>query len=108
MDKSVPVTIILIENTAIDGKHLEAGTILKDVNPELAVDLAGSGKAALATEDRVKQVKDRIKAEKAAAAERAEAAAARGNETTNALLGALASLITQSAAAQVKTPAAAS
>ncbi|MDD0817207.1 hypothetical protein PSQ39_21410 [Curvibacter sp. HBC28] len=44
------VAITLVENTAVDGEHIAAGTTLLDVPGELAVELAGQGKARLATE----------------------------------------------------------
>jgi hypothetical protein len=46
-----PVPLMLIENTAIDGVHHPAGTLLTDVPPELALDLGQCGKARLATEE---------------------------------------------------------
>lgn len=48
-----PVAITLLENTGIDGHHVPAGTTLLDVDGDLAVELAGQGKARLATDEEV-------------------------------------------------------
>ena len=45
-----PVNLMVIENTSIEGKYVEAGTVLKNVPAEMAMDLAGAGKVRVATE----------------------------------------------------------
>jgi len=55
MDKNKPVDIIIVEPTAIDGKHIEVGTVIKDCAPEQAMDLAAGGKCRVATPELIKQ-----------------------------------------------------
>jgi hypothetical protein len=50
-DEGKPVTLFVTENTAIDGEHVAKGTILDDVPPDLAIQLAGAGKVRLATKE---------------------------------------------------------
>ncbi len=45
-----PVDIVLTENTGIEGTHHAAGTVLKQVEADLAMELCGQGKARLAQE----------------------------------------------------------
>lgn len=52
-----PVDIILVENTGIDGEHVPAGTVLLGVDGDLAMELAGQGKARVATEADVEKAK---------------------------------------------------
>jgi hypothetical protein len=61
-----PKTVTLYATSAfkIDGEHVAAGTILKDVESELAKELAGQGRARLATpEDLAGAKKQAAKAE---------------------------------------------
>ena len=55
MDKNLPVDIIIVEPTAVDGKHLAVGHVIKNASAELAMDLAASGKARPATPELVLQ-----------------------------------------------------
>ena len=66
-DKNLPVDIIIVEPTAIDGKHFAVGTVLKNVETALAMDLAGSGKARVATDELIAEFNARAKAKEAAA-----------------------------------------
>lgn len=70
-DKNLPVDMIIVEPTVIDGKHIAAGTVLKKCETELAMDLAGSGKARPATEELIAEFKARAAAK--AATEKAAA-----------------------------------
>ncbi|GAA4419919.1 hypothetical protein [Acidovorax lacteus] len=45
-----PVDIVLLEPTAIDGQHFDRGTLLQGVPGDLAMELAGQGKARIAKE----------------------------------------------------------
>lgn len=95
-DKYTPVDMILVENTAIDGEHLEAGTVIKKMDAELALDLAGSGKARPATADLIAEFKERAKQKEAAAKAKAEAdalAAANVVGGADALAGVIAAAI---------------
>lgn len=55
MDKNTPIDIIIIEPTAIDGKHLPVGHVIKNASAELAMDLAAGGKARPATPELIEQ-----------------------------------------------------
>ncbi len=46
-----PVTLFAVTAFKIEGQHVEQGTVVKDVEPELAKELAGQGRARLATEE---------------------------------------------------------
>ena len=96
MDKNLPVDMIIVEPTAIDGEHVEVGTVLKKCETELAMDLAASGKARPATPELIKQYKDladaKAKAAKAAA-EAAEIAATNALGNSAALTKAVADAI---------------
>lgn len=74
-DQHLPVDMIIVENTAIDGKHIEVGTVIKKMEAGLALDLAGSGKARPATDELVAEFKARAKEKEAAKKAAAEAAA---------------------------------
>lgn len=50
-EKNVPIYIT--DAVKIDGKHYAVGDVLPDMEPELALELAGAGRARLATEDEV-------------------------------------------------------
>ena len=58
-------TVTLYATTAfkIDGEHVAAGAILKDVESELAKELAGAGRARLATPEDIAAAKKPSKAE---------------------------------------------
>jgi hypothetical protein len=73
VDKHIPVDMILVEATAIDGEHFEAGTVLKKMDSELALDLAGSSKARPSTPELIAEFKERAKHKEAAAKAKAEA-----------------------------------
>lgn len=108
-DKDLPVDMIIVEPTVIDGKHIEVGTVLKKVEAPLAMDLAGSGKARPATEELIKQYKEQkanqAAAEKAAkeAADKAQAEQAHAN--SDALAGVIANAIAAALKAQAPAPA---
>jgi hypothetical protein len=48
-DKNLPTDLIIVEPTAVEGKHLPVGHVIKNASTDLAMDLAGSGKARPAT-----------------------------------------------------------
>lgn len=65
MDKQAKtVNIIITDATKVNGQHLAVGDVLTEVEADLAKELAGAGRARLATDEEV-----------AAAAAAAEAAA---------------------------------
>lgn len=106
MDKNLPVDMIIVEPTAIDGEHVAPGHIIKKCETELAMDLAASGKARPATPELIAHFKERAaaqaKAEKeaAAAAEVASANALAGNEAlANMVARAIAAGVAQATAA---------
>ena len=72
-DKNLPVDMIIVEATAIDGEHLPQGTVIKKMNAQLAMDLAGSGKARPATDALIAEYKARAKAQAEADKAKAEA-----------------------------------
>lgn len=103
-DKHLPVDMIIIENTAIEGQHIEAGTVIKKMEAELALDLAGSGKARPATPELIAEFKAREKAKEAAEKAKAEAdqnAAANALGSSEALANVIANAIAQAVAAAV-------
>jgi hypothetical protein len=50
-DAGKPVTVVVAEHTFIDGRPVKKGTVLKDVPPELAMELASGGKVRAPTAD---------------------------------------------------------
>lgn len=54
-DKNLPVDMIIVEPTAVDGTHVAVGTVFKKMDSELAMDLAASGKARPATPELIEQ-----------------------------------------------------
>lgn len=52
-----PVDILIIENTKIDGREVNAGEIIEGCEAQLAVDLAGAGKARAATPQAIEEFK---------------------------------------------------
>lgn len=101
IDKNLPVDMIIVEPTVIDGEHIEAGFVIKKCETSLAMDLASSGKARPATDDLIAEFKARAKAKAAAEAAAKEREA---NAATAALAGneALASVIGNAIAAGVQ------
>ena len=69
-----PVDLIVIEPTRIDAEPIEAGTVLKQVPPDLAMELAAAGKVRVATKDLVEEFKERAKQAKQLAEAQAGAA----------------------------------
>jgi hypothetical protein len=65
-DQNLPVDIIIIEPTAVEGKHLPIGHVIKNATTELAMDLASSGKARPATPDLILQYNPKKTASKVA------------------------------------------
>jgi hypothetical protein len=77
VNKNLPVDVLVVEPTAIDGEHISVGTRINKMEPDLAMDLAGSGKVRLYSKELEKDLDARVKAEEAAAKKRAE----QGNAT---------------------------
>jgi hypothetical protein len=50
-DAGKPVTVVVAEHTFIEGRPVKKGTVLKDVPPELAMELASGGKVRAPTAD---------------------------------------------------------
>jgi len=101
-DKNLPIDMIIVEPTAIEGKHVEAGKVIKNCDASLAMDLAGSGKARPATEELIKEFK--VRKENQTAAEKAakEAAEKALAEQAHANSDALAVVIGNAIAAALK------
>jgi len=58
MDKQPkPVDIYITDAVKIDGEHFATGEVLLQFDPELAKELAGAGRARLATEEEVAKAK---------------------------------------------------
>jgi|GEM_PF-4092646 len=55
------VDLLITEDTRIDGKEVSRGALLTDVTVDLAYQLAGAGKARMATADEVAAVASRAK-----------------------------------------------
>lgn len=116
MDKDLPVDMIIVENTAINGKHYEAGHVVKDCDPGLAMDLASSGKARPATKDLIDEAKKRAQVKKEAEEnakkllETNAATALAGSEAMAAIIGQAVAQGVQLAVDKItaETPAAAS
>jgi hypothetical protein len=107
-DQHLPVDMIIVENTAIDGKHHAASTVIKDMEAQLALDLAGSGKARPATPELIAEFKARAKAKadaEKAAAETAATAAANSLGNAEALSTMIANAIAAGIAAAAAKPA---
>lgn len=86
-----PVDLIVIEATRIDSEPVEVGTVLKQVPPDLAMELACGGKVRVATDELVAEMKKVAKAQRERAATDADAAAssrAAADERMAALVGA--------------------
>ncbi|HAJ72435.1 MAG TPA: hypothetical protein DCO68_10195 [Methylophilaceae bacterium] len=54
-DKNLPVDMIIVEPTVVEGVHLAKGEVINKCPTELAMDLAGSGKARPATPELIAQ-----------------------------------------------------
>ena len=64
-EKAKPVSITITDAVKIDGKHKAVGDVLIDFDGELAKELAGAGRARLATAEEIaKQAKADAKAAK--------------------------------------------
>lgn len=72
VNKNLPVDVLVVEPTAIDGEHIAVGTRINKMEPDLAMDLAGSGKVRLYSKELEKDLDARVKAEQAAAKKREE------------------------------------
>lgn len=75
-DKNLPVKLVVVEATKIEGEHVEVGTVLNNTPTDIAFELGGSGKVRAWTKELEADMKARAKAEKAAAEERAAQSAA--------------------------------
>lgn len=63
-DKNLPVDVIIVEPTAIEGVHYAVGRVIKNASTELAMDLASSGKARPATPELIERYNPKKKAKK--------------------------------------------
>jgi ketopantoate hydroxymethyltransferase len=102
-DKNLPVSMIIVEPTAIAGKHVEVGTVIKNMETELAMDLAGSGKARPATDELIAEFKARAKEKEAAEKAKLEAEAVKAAGSSEALASMIATAVAQALSA--KAPA---
>lgn len=69
-----PVDLIVIEATRIEGNPVDAGAVLRNVPPDLAMELAAAGKVRVATEELIAEYVERAKAAKKLAASEASKA----------------------------------
>lgn len=86
-----PVDLIVVEPVRIESEHVDAGTVLKQVPPDLAMELAAAGKVRVATDELVQHYQERAKrAKKLAEQQAAQAGDARAeaDERTAALVAA--------------------
>jgi hypothetical protein len=58
-DAGKPVTVVVTEHTFIDGRPVSKGTLLRDVPPEIAMELAGGGKVRAPTAEDLKTKAER-------------------------------------------------
>lgn len=58
-DAGKPVTVVVTEHTFIDGRPVHKGTLLRDVPPEIAMELAAGGKVRAPTGDDLKKAAGR-------------------------------------------------
>lgn len=71
-EKGKPVDVIAVESFRLEGQHVERFTVLKSMDADLAMELAGAGKVRAATEEALKEAKAaKANAEKVAAAQAA-------------------------------------
>lgn len=94
-DKNLPVDMIIVEPTSIAGEHMAVGTVIKKMDAELALDLAGSGKARPATPELVEEYKKRAKEKEAADKAKLEAEAAKAAGSSEALAAVIASAVAE-------------
>ncbi len=94
-----PIDVLVIEDTKIDGKEVAAGTVLKKIDAQLAMELASGGKVRAATEDALSE----LKRNQANAAKAAEARAAAEAQRTAATQAASAEVVAAAVAATLKT-----
>ena len=66
-----PVDVIAVESFKAEGEHVERGTIIKAMAPELAMELAGAGKVRAATKEAVAEINASVKAQAAVKAQEA-------------------------------------
>jgi len=103
-----PVDLIVVEPTRIDGEHYDAGTHLKQVPPDLAMELAAAGRARVATDELVAHYKQRAKDAKAQAerdASRSADAAAAGDARMAGLIAAAVAETLKAAGVSAAKPA---
>lgn len=80
-----PVDVIAVESFRLEGQHVERFSVIKAMEPDLAMELAGAGKVRAATEEAVKEAKAaKANAEKVAAAQ-----AASGSSQADAIAAAV-------------------
>ncbi|MDT7849921.1 hypothetical protein Q9292_09885 [Methylophilus sp. VKM B-3414] len=70
-DKNLPVKLVVVEATKIDGKHVSVGEILNNTPTELAFELGAAGKVRAWTKELEADMKARAKAEEEAKQARA-------------------------------------
>jgi hypothetical protein len=58
-DAGKPVTVVVTEHTFIDGRPISKGTLLRDVPPEIAMELAAGGKVRAPTVEDLKKAAGR-------------------------------------------------
>lgn len=107
-DKNLPVDIVIVEPTKIDGEHVEIGTVYKKVDPEFAFELSAAGKARLATTELIADLRARKKAEAEAAEKRANEQALSNGGLTASLSESIAAAIQAGIAAGLQAAAPAS
>lgn len=61
-----PVTVVCVEHTFVEGNLLEKGTIVKDMDHELALELASAGKVRPAKPEDIEAAASRKKAKQEA------------------------------------------
>lgn len=85
-DKNLPVDLVVVEATKIEGEHVAVGTVLKKVDTEFAFELGAAGKVRSWSKELEADMKARAKAEAAAAEQSATATApANGGLSANDL-----------------------
>jgi hypothetical protein len=90
-----PIDVLVVEDTKINGEEVAAGTVLKQCEADLAMELASGGKVRAATKEAVAEFqRNRKMAEDAAQARKAEAEA-RAAESHNAQAVVVAAAVAQ-------------
>jgi len=105
-NKGKPIDMLVVENTKIDGEEVNAGTVLKQCEHELAMDLASGGKARAATEAALAEFKKNQANAKAAAAAQAEVVDKKKAEANEAMAAMVASAVAAALKAAGVVPAA--